>query len=134
MTTESWQPSRNFFNQNAQSAEIRDVCLDIFPVLEKILKIKSRVPFSPYLYRNDLLNLYSQLEMADGALLELGIAPNMHEHIVPEEADQITLAQWVAGQILPYLGTLIDSTDADDVETLLDFAYFFLDADIPEGF
>lgn len=133
MTTESWQPSRDFFNQNAQSAEIRNACLTAFPILEKILKIKSRVPFSPYLYRTDLLNLYSELEKTDGLLLELGITPDMHQHIVPEEADQVVLAQWVASQILVYLGPLIDLTDYYGVETLLNFAYFYLDADIPEG-
>ena len=134
MTTESWQRSRNFFNQNDQSAEIRNICLEILPILESVLKVKNRTPYMPYLHRNDLLNLYPHLEILEAKLLELGITPNMHEHIVPEEADQIALAEWVASQIFPYLGPRIDSTATDELKILLNFAHFFLDADIPEDF
>ena len=134
MTTESWQPSRDFFNQNAQSAEIRNVCLKIIPILGSIFKVKNRTPYMPYLHRNDLLNLYPHLEILEAKLLELDITPNMHQHIVPEEADQIALAEWVASQIFPYLGPRIDSTATDELKILLNFAHFFLDADIPEDF
>lgn len=134
MTAEIWQPDEKFYKQNQRSWLLRSACLDTLAILERILKIKSRVPFMPYIYRDDLLDLYSQLEMADGIFQELGIDGKKLLLDRLEEADPVTIAEWLASELQPWTGPKIDTlNDPNILEELLQIFYVYLDASPPEG-
>ena len=136
MAAEIWLPDSHYYVQCERAWLIRSVCLDILAVLEKILKIRNRVPFLPYLYRNDLLNLYSHLEMADGALKTLGVVDEMHPEIQITQAETHPeeLAEWLASQLLPWTGPDLDTlVDPVTIELILHTFYVYFDAAPPEN-
>ena len=141
MTTEPWKPAREVYEQNIGAAEIRNTCLDALTTLESVLKVKDIVEGADIhdhtrrTYREvDLPDLYSKLEKIQVTLLEMGVIPNIHRDTDLEELDPLSLAEWVAGQLFEYLGPEINKVSSDDVEIVMDLVYFYLDADIPEGF
>lgn len=132
MAAEIWLPDSHFFVQSERAWLIRSVCLDILTVLEKVAKMKGR----PESYRNDLLTLYSQLEMAEGVLKTLDVTEGMHPDIQLTEAETHPddLAEWLASQLLPWTGPDLDSlTDPVTVELILHTYYVYFDADPPEN-
>ncbi|MFZ2201981.1 MAG: hypothetical protein WAV56_01140 [Microgenomates group bacterium] len=126
MTTEAWRPPLDFFENNPRARELRGACLNTLATLEKVLKTKNRTPFIPYLYRHHLLDLYSQLEMADGTFQELGIEERMHPDINLDTSHPETISEWIAGQLIEYLGPAIDHLTADDLEPIVNRFYFYL--------
>ncbi len=141
MTTEPWKPAREVYEQNIGATEIRDVCLNALTTLESVLKVKDIVEGADIhdhprrTYREvDLPDLYSKLEKIQVSLFEMGVIPNIHHDTDFTELDPLSLAEWVAGQLFEYLGPKIDEVSSDGVEVVMDLVYFYLDADIPEGF
>lgn len=126
MTTEAWRPPLNFFEDNPRAKKLRGACLDTLATLGKVLKTKGRTPFIPYLYRHHLLDLYSRLEMADGTFLELGIKERMHPDINLDSSHPEIIFEWIASQLIEYLGPAIDHLTADDLEPIINRFYSYL--------
>lgn len=132
MAAEIWLPDSHFFVQSERAWLIRSACLDILTVLAKVNKLKRR----PESYRNDLLALYSQLEMAEGALKTIGIIDGMHPDIQLTQAETHPddLAEWLASQLFPWIGPDLDRlVDPTTIELVLDTFYVYFDAAPPEN-
>lgn len=131
MSEERWRPDANFFEQSGRSSHIRGVCLEILAILEKVYQFKGRSSLS---YRQDLLNLYSVLELYDGYLIELGIDQGTLLKVKLEETDPDTLAEWLASQIIVLTGPTIDTfDDLNILSSLLETFNYYFDAPPPEG-
>lgn len=129
MPAELWQPDAEFYNQNPRSARIRDVCVEVITLLEKVYQYRGR----PDAYQRDLLAFYSQLELLDGRLISLGISLAMHPNIILEEADSIQLAEWLASQLEVWTGPSLDFlVDDRRLLEIIECYRIYFDIDPPE--
>ena len=130
MTAEIWQPDANFYEQSPRSSLIRSTCIEILTILEKVYKLKGRSKE----YLPDLLVLYSQLEMYDGNLQDLGVDLEMHPDIDLDSADSDMVAEWLASQLQVWTGPQIDNlVDPESFQYMMETFYVYFDAIPPEG-
>lgn len=96
-----WQPTKEFYLSNPRSAQLREVGVAIVRKLDVLLH-------DPEVAQNQdrQSQLYAELEMHGGQLIELGIVPHMHVG-KPQEAfqsDPVVMAEYVAGQLYETTG------------------------------
>lgn len=113
MSTESgfeknkpWQPTKKFYESDPRSSQIRQVCIPI-------IKVIYRLQLDPEIAENfDMRSdLYAQLEVLNGNLIDLGIEQHIHRGKSLEvfQANPVTAAEFLAGQLIPFTGRKIVS-------------------------
>ena len=104
-----WRPTKEFYFSNPRSAQIREVSVAIVRKLDTLLH-------DPEVARSQdrQSQLYAELEMHGGQLIELGIGPNMHVGKPQEafQADPVVMAEYVAGQLYETTGHQVVSETA----------------------
>lgn len=101
-----WRPNKDFYLSNPRSREIRGACLLALQGLERLMN-------DPEVAKDSAKKseLYAQIEVQNGKLIELGIRPEMHVG-KPEEdfkANPVMTAEYLAGQLFDLMGIQIPS-------------------------
>ena len=105
----TWRPTKEFLLSDPRSTEIREVCVGIVHRLDALLH-------DPEVARSQdrQSQLYAELEMQGGRLIELGIRPNMHVGSPLEafQSNPVTTTEYVAGQLIEQTGASVVSESA----------------------
>lgn len=90
----AWIPTRNFYESDPRSREIRGKCEII---LQTVYKLRTKTDLTA----NIEADLYVQLEGMNGELIRLGIVPNMQEGRPLEDyqSSPVVAAEYLAGQL-----------------------------------
>lgn len=99
-----WRPDKTFYLSNQRSNEIRAACIPGIQALNKLLS-------DPAVINDRAIQstLYSDLEVVNGRLIELGITPGMHvgEPLSAFQSNSVTAAEFLAGQLISLTGRTI---------------------------
>ncbi len=113
----NWRPNISFYRSNPRSNAIRETCIPAINALDRLLR-------DPGVGKNPDLrsSMYSQLEEANGKLVELGIEPGMHlgKPFGAFQASSVTAAEFLASQLIPLTGRSIPS-EADVMPIIEEF-------------
>lgn len=101
-----WKPDIKFYRSNPRSNTIRETCIPAIDALDRLLHDPKVTEYSEF-----RSSLYSQLEMVNGKLVELGIKPGMHlgKPLADFQTNPVTAAEFLAGQLIPLTGRSIPS-------------------------
>ena len=104
-----WQPTKEFYLSNPRSAQLREIGVAIVRKLDALLH-------DPEVAQNQdrQSQLYAELEIHGGQLIEMGIEPHMHVGKPQEafQADPVVMAEYVAGQLYETTGHQVVSEAA----------------------
>ncbi|HJZ05865.1 MAG TPA: hypothetical protein VJ327_08490 [Patescibacteria group bacterium] len=106
---QAWNPTKEFLLSEPRSAEIREVCVGIVRRLDALLH-DPEVAGS----QDRQSQLYAELEMQGGHLIELGIKPGLHvgKPLEAFQSSPVTMAEYVAGQLIEQTGANVVSESA----------------------
>ncbi|MDP3733149.1 MAG: hypothetical protein Q8Q91_01275 [Candidatus Daviesbacteria bacterium] len=101
-----WEPKKDFYLSNPRSAEIRSVCLTIIQALERLMS-DTDVAQDPSIQTD----LYAQIEIQNGKLIDLGIRAGMNlgKKVEDYEVNPIMSAEYLAGQLFSLMGIKVSS-------------------------
>ncbi|MDO8638938.1 MAG: hypothetical protein Q7R43_05155 [Candidatus Daviesbacteria bacterium] len=104
-----WQPTIEFYLSNPRSAQLREIGIAIVRKLDALLHDPEVAQ-----NRDRQTQLYAELEIHGGQLIELGIKPNMHvgKPLEAFQSDPVVMAEYVTGQLYETTGHTVVSETA----------------------
>lgn len=104
--SQSWA-TPEFYESNARADDIRSACV---PILQKL----HRLFYDPAIIEDftERSRILSEIELDNGALIELGVELRMEEGraLVEYQSNPLVAAQYLAGQLLRLIETDTDSS------------------------
>lgn len=101
-----FQSMEEFYQSNAKAEDIRNACI---PILQKLHQLLYNEEVAKD--KGEQARLYSQLELDNGKLIDLGVSSKMKmdRSLKEYQSNPLTVAEFFAGQLIPLTGTQIPS-------------------------
>lgn len=121
-----FESMEEFYQSNAKAEDIRNACI---PILQKLYTLLYNEEVAKD--KGEQARLYSQLELDNGKLIDLGVSSKMKmgKPLKEYQSNPLTAAEFFAGQLIPLTGTQIPS-EKEAVALLEEFSQP-LDSELP---